>query len=205
MRTFSKQNQNITILVLAGGQGKRMMGLDKGLQPFQGKPLIAHILEEIALYTTDIFISANRNQTVYESFGYPVYPDEQLDFSGPLSGFLAGLRHCASPYMATVPCDTPFFKYEIIQQLLNALETHKADIAVAVTENAHERRIQSVFTVMKTTLKKSLEDYLKTGNHKISPWLRSHKTVSVFFNDESMFININTLEELDAEAIKRQY
>ncbi len=197
-----KQEQDLTVLVLAGGQGKRMAGVDKGLQHFQGKPMIAHILDEITAHTQNVIISANRNQTVYESFGYPIYPDEMAGHWGPLAGILSGLRHCATPYMATVPCDTPFLKYDVIQQLFNTLKDQNAEIAVATTKHGDYRKMQSVFLVMKTSVINSLESYLKDGSHKISPWLNLQKAISVEFIEENLFVNINTKEELEFQETK---
>lgn len=202
MHNNLKQDQDLTVLVLAGGQGKRMAGLDKGLQYFQGKPMIAHIIEEVTSHTSNIIVSANRNQITYESFGYPVYADEMTGFGGPLAGILSGLRHCKTPYMATIPCDTPFLKYDVIHQLFNALKNKKAEIAVAISKDGKDWKMQSVFTVMKTSVIKNLESYLKDGNHKISPWLKLQKAISVEFIDDSPFININTKEELVTQENK---
>src|SRR5215207_8377265 len=101
--------QHITGLVLAGGRGSRMGGVDKGLQQHAGQPLVAHALMRLGSQVGQIMINANRNLGAYESFGVPVWPDTVPDYAGPLAGFLVGLEHCETPWLVTVPCDSPLF------------------------------------------------------------------------------------------------
>ncbi len=196
--TQSMPFDDVTAIVLAGGQGRRMGGVDKGLQLFQGKPMIVHILEKLAKQAGTILISANRHIDRYQVYGYPVLPDSMSGFPGPLAGFLAGLQHCRTPYLATVPCDTPFIHGQLIQRLRSVLETSDGDIAVAMTEENGIPKMQSVFTLMKSHLVHRLEAYLKDGGHKLDRWFASLKTVPVHFEEKEAFININTLEELTA-------
>jgi molybdopterin molybdotransferase len=195
-------DKDVTAIVLAGGQGKRMGSVDKGLQPFKGKPFIAHVLEKIACQAGTILISANRHLTQYQAYGYPVYPDTVAGFPGPLAGFLTGLTHCQTPYLATAPCDTPFLHDALIKKLKTALIETDADIAVATTMEAGTTKLQSVFTVMKSHLAPSLAAYLKAGNHKLGLWFDTLKTVTVPFAEKEAFININTLAELNAYQLE---
>ena len=100
---------DITGLILAGGRGSRMGGVDKGLQNFNGVPLALHALTRLQQGggVGTILINANRNIATYESFGATVWPDGLADYAGPLAGFLTGLEHCQTPYFVTVPCDSP--------------------------------------------------------------------------------------------------
>ena len=194
--------EDVTGIVLAGGQGKRMGGIDKGLQLFQGKPMIAHVLERLAKQAGTILISANRHIDRYQAYGYPVLPDSMSGFPGPLAGFLAGLQHCRTPYLATVPCDTPFLDEQLVKRLKSALESSKADIAVATTEEDGIQRIQSVFTLMKRHLADHLEVYLKDGGHRLDRWFETLNAVKVPFPEKEAFINLNTMDELMAHSIK---
>src|SRR5450432_4054443 len=99
----------ITGLVLAGGRGSRMGGVDKGLQNFRGMPLAMHALLRLQAQVGETLLNANRNIAAYESMGVPVWPDAVPDYPGPLAGFLAGLERCETPYLAIVPCDSPLF------------------------------------------------------------------------------------------------
>jgi molybdenum cofactor guanylyltransferase len=184
----------ITGLILAGGRGSRMGGVDKGLQNYRGLPLAMHALLRLSPQVGQVMINANRNLGAYESFGVPVWPDALPDFSGPLAGFLSGLDHCETPYLVTVPCDTPLFPTDLVARLSSALQAQGAEIAMART-GAH---VQPVFTLMKTSLLESLVRFTEGGGRKIDRWTAQHHTVEVDFDDESAFANANTQDELVA-------
>ena len=122
---------DITGLVLAGGRGSRMGGVDKGLQPHRGMPLAQHALLRLGAQVGELMINANRNLSAYESMGVPVWPDASADYPGPLAGLLAGLERCQTPYLVSVPCDTPDFPEDLVAKLAQALVAHDADIAMA--------------------------------------------------------------------------
>lgn len=187
----------VTGVILAGGRGRRMGMADKGLQTFDGRPMVWHIIERLIPQVKTLIINANRNADTYRSFGLPVYPDDPLDFSGPLAGFLTGLRHCETPFLVTVPCDTPFVSPELVDKLGTALQKEKADLAVACIKKGEQCRAQPVFSLMKQSLMPHLEIFLDKGGRKIDDWYSSLKTVEVCFNDPHMFENINTPDDLD--------
>ena len=182
-----------------------MMGVDKGLQNFNGIAMALHILMRLGPQVEDVMINANRNLAAYESFGTPVWPDPSTDFSGPLSGFVVGLEHAQTPYLLTVPCDTPRLPLDLAQRLANALVSEDAEIAMAAaaeikSDGTTEIRTQPVFCLMRTTLLESLVKFTCAGGRKIDAWTDQHKTVIVPFNevgdDPLAFANINTLSEL---------
>jgi molybdenum cofactor guanylyltransferase len=183
----------VTGVVLAGGQGSRMGGVDKGLQPFRGKPMVAHAVERLAPQVQELLINANRNVEAYAQFGARVIADEIAGFAGPLAGFERGLAHASNAWVATVPCDSPFLPADLVARLRSALEAAHADLAVARTaEQAHP-----VFCLMRRSLHGSLRDYLARGERKIDRWYRSLAVVEVAFDDvPHAFLNINTREEL---------
>lgn len=184
--------QQITGLILAGGRGSRMGGVDKGLQNYLGMPLGMHALMRLGPQVGELMINANRNLGAYESFGVPVWPDAIPDFAGPLAGFLAGLERCETPYLVTVPCDTPCFPHDLVARLAHALEAEGADLAMARTG----AQVHPVFCLMKTGLMESLVRFTQAGGRKIDQWTALHHTVEVPFDDEAAFFNANTLEEL---------
>jgi len=186
---------DITGLILAGGRGSRMGGVDKGLQNHHGMPLALHALLRLQPQVGAMLINANRNLGAYESMGAPVWPDALPDYPGPLAGMLAGLEHCTTPYLVTVPCDTPNFPDDLVERLANALEGDE-DIAMVATREGNELVRQPVFLLMKTTLLESLVAYLHAGERKIDPWTAQHRRVLVEFEDPAAFFNANTLEEL---------
>ncbi len=183
----------VTGVVLAGGQGSRMGGVDKGLQPFHGKPMVAHAIERLAPQADELLVNANRNPEAYARFGYRVIADEIEGFAGPLAGFERGLAHAAGALVATVPCDSPFLPTDLVARLRAALEAGRAELAVAKTgTQAHP-----VFCLMRRAVHGSLRDFLAGGQRKIDRWYASLKVVEVAFDDQpAAFLNINTREEL---------
>ena len=186
---------HITGLVLAGGRGSRMGGVDKGLQTFRGAPMVLHAILRLVPQVSTVLINANQNIGPYEGFGYPVWPDQLGGFEGPLAGLQTGLSHCETDYLVTVPCDSPFLPENLVATLGDALVASGADIAVAVTEEG-ERRTHPVFSLMKASVLPSLTVYLQGGGRKIETWYRSLPFVEVPFEDADAFRNINTTEEL---------
>ena len=186
----------ITGLVLAGGRGSRMGGLDKGLQNHLGMPLAMHAMLRLGPQVGALMINANRNLGAYESMGVPVWPDAQLDYPGPLAGFLAGLEHCETPYLVTVPCDTPNFPTDLVARLAAALQAEGAEIAIAATLEGGQLQPQPVFCLMQADLLESLVAFTHGGQRKIDQWTGQHRCASVLFDDAGAFFNANTPSEL---------
>jgi molybdopterin-guanine dinucleotide biosynthesis protein A len=197
----------ITGVILAGGRGSRMGGADKGLQNFNGVPLALHTLLRLSPQVGEVMINANRNLAAYEAFGAPVWPDSNGlgEYAGPLAGFMTALERCKTPYLLTVPCDTPLFPHDLVERMARAFADTEADFAVAAApeEDRHgtpELRPQPVFCLMHTDMLESLVRFTKAGGRKIDAWTAQHKTVVVPFDlpgdDKRSFFNANTLAEL---------
>jgi len=183
----------ISGLVLAGGQGSRMGGVDKGLQPFRGKPMVAHVIERLAPQVDELLINANRNPDDYARFGHRVIADEIAGFAGPLAGFERGLAHARGELVVTVPCDSPFLPADLVARLHERLEAAKAELAVAKTgDQSHP-----VFCLMRREVLPSLQQFLGSGQRKIDKWYSVLRVEEVAFDDDpDAFLNINTREEL---------
>jgi molybdopterin-guanine dinucleotide biosynthesis protein A len=199
------ESQDITGLILAGGRGSRMGGVDKGLQNFNGLPMALYTLMRLQMQVGQVIINANRNLAAYESFGAPVWPDVLDDFAGPLAGFLTGLERCETPYLVSVPCDSPLFPLDLVPRLAKALEREQADIAMAAApETGRDGQVtvrpQPVFCLLRTELLESLAKFTHEGGRKIDAWTALHKTVVVPFDapgdDPRAFSNANTVSEL---------
>ena len=187
---------DITGLILAGGRGSRMGGVDKGLQNHQGMPLAMHALLRLAPQVGHLMINANRNLGAYEAMGVPVWPDALPDYPGPLAGFLAGLERCETTYLVTVPCDSPQFPPDLVARLFAALERDAAEIAMPVTVEDGVRQPQPVFCLMHASMLDSLVAFTQSGQRKIDRWTALHRCVEVEFDDPRAFVNANTLAEL---------
>jgi len=192
---------DITGLVLAGGRGSRMGGVDKGLQNHLGMPLALHALLRLQPQVGHLLVNANRNLSAYESFGAPVWPDAWSDHPGPLAGMLAGLEHCETEWLVTVPCDSPNFPEDLVARLAAGAAAEGADIALAATwepgaDGQHALQPQPVFCLVRASLVESLVAFLQAGQRKIDRWTGSHRQVLVRFDDTEAFANANTLDEL---------
>jgi molybdopterin-guanine dinucleotide biosynthesis protein A len=194
----------ITGLILAGGRGSRMGGIDKGLQNFRGLPLALQTLMRLQVQSMplqEVLINANRNLSAYESLGVPVCPDSIDGFAGPLAGFLTGLERCETPLLLTVPCDTPLFPLDLVERLVQAMDTQDADMAMAAApEDDGAVRPQPVFCLLKIELLESLVKFTQGGGRKIDAWTGQHRCAIVPFDlpgdSPQAFANANTLAEL---------
>ena len=185
--------KKITGLILAGGRGSRMGNVDKGLQPFKDKPMVAHVLARFQPQVDEVLINANRSIDEYAALGHRVIPDAINGFAGPLAGLHIGMTHAAHPLVATTPCDSPFLPLDLIARLAAAMQKEDADLAVAKTfDQPHP-----VFCLVKTSLSPHLQAFLESGQRKIDKWYATLHVVEVAFDDqEAAFSNINTVEEL---------
>ena len=188
--------EDITGVVLAGGRGSRMGGVDKGLQNHRGMSLALHALMRLQPQVGTVMINANRNLGAYEAMGAPVWPDAMPDHPGPLAGLLTGLEHCETPYLVSVPCDTPHFPTDLVTRLGAALVQTDAEIAMAAAPEEGTLRTQPVFCLLKADLLGSLVAYLQSGQRKIDRWTGLHRCAVVEFDDAQAFFNANTLAEL---------
>ena len=186
---------SVTGLILAGGKGSRMGGVDKGLQAFRGKRLVDHVYERLAPQVGGVIINANQNHEEYKSFGVRVVSDAIGGYAGPLAGLHAGLSISKRPFLATVPCDSPFLSADLIERLYQRIDETGAELAVAKTgEQPHP-----VFSLVRRGVLDHLADFLKGGGRKIDAWYATLNVVEVAFDDEAeAFSNFNTLEELAA-------
>jgi molybdenum cofactor guanylyltransferase len=189
----NREPAKITGVVLAGGQGRRMGGSDKGLLRFHGRPLVAYALDALVPFCDEVLISANRNRESYEGFGYPVVADANAAYEGPLAGLLSAMRQARNDYVLTLPCDSPLVASELLTRLHEALRSRYAEIATASDGN----RTQAVFLLAERRLLSSLEEYLAGGGRKVETWLKRHKLAVVDCGDHpEWFENVNTSDEL---------
>ena len=188
---------DITGVVFAGGQGRRMGGVDKGLVELDGRALVAHVIERLAPQVGELVINANQNRDRYAAFGYPVVADVIPDFAGPLAGLHAAMAAATTPYVVTSPCDSPFLPADLVARLALALAATPLDLAVARTfDQPHP-----VFSLVRTDVRPHLEAFLRGGGRKIDAWYATLRVADVRFDDEAdAFRNINTAAELAANG-----
>ncbi len=206
--------EQITGLVLTGGRGSRMGGVDKGLQLHRGQPLAQHALQRLRPQVGALMINANRNLDAYRAMGVPVWPDPIDGFAGPLAGLLAGLAQAQTDWLASVPCDSPDFPLDLVARLAAAAAAQNADVAVAATRADGAvvatravgpppagRQLHPVFMLLRCTLRDSLAGYLAAGDRQVGRWTAQQRVVEVLFDDAAAFFNANT--EADLRSLQR--
>jgi molybdenum cofactor guanylyltransferase len=187
------EDVRIAGVILAGGLGRRMGGVDKGLRPLRGKPMVKWVLERLEPQVDEVLINANQHIDEYSRFGCPVIPDRIAGFAGPLAGLHAALSATSLPLVATVPCDSPFLPVDLIARLRDAMLERDADLAAARTLT----QPHPVFSLCRRTVLPQLAEFLTAGGRKLEQWHGTLATVAVSFDDQiEAFSNINTLEEL---------
>ena len=184
----------LTGLVLAGGRGTRMGGVDKGLQLLNGRPLIDHVLERLAPQVGPLLINANRHIDRYAAFGFAVVGDGNTNFNGPLAGLLAGLQAAKSDWLLCVPCDAPCLPLDLAARLLTAA-TDGVDVVFPVSGE----QAQPTFCLLRPRLRDELATHLKMGGRKLEAWLRAQAHIALPFDhasDAQAFFNANSLADL---------
>lgn len=186
---------DITGLILAGGRGERLGGVDKGLVQYRGRPLIEHVVERFTPQVQSILISANRNLERYAAIAEIVTDADACvqteAFAGPLVGMLAGLRRATSEWLAIVPCDAPHLPLDLVRRLAHA-RTGSIEAAYVRTGSM----MQPAFALIRTAAANSLSHWLSSGSRAVHAWLLSLDSVAVDFDDEHAFANINTLADI---------
>ena len=181
----------IHALVLAGGRGSRMGGVDKGLQLLSGRPLVAHVINRLAPQAARVWISANRNVDAYAALGHDVLTDPPgFEFAGPLAGMLAGLNALpGDAWLLTAPCDGPRLPLDLAQRLLAAAQPHGLAFARAAREHP-------THALLHTRLRAPLAAHLQAGGRAVLGWMRSQPHGIAHFDDEAAFANFNHLTDL---------
>jgi len=184
----------ITGIILAGGQGRRMGGVDKGLKLLRGRPMVQWVIERFAPQVNELLINANQNVESYARFGYRVIPDEIAGFAGPLAGLHRGLAAAAHDWVVTSPCDSPFLPQDLVARLYQAVAQANADLAVAKTGD----QPHPVFALCRRSVLPGLTQFLERGGRKVDAWYAALRVTEVSFDDQALaFSNINTADELE--------
>ncbi len=191
--------ETITGVILAGGRGSRMGGLDKGLVPLHGLPMVQHVARRLQPQVARLLINANRNIEQYAALGFAVVPDVHAGYLGPLAGMASGLQAATTPYVVTVPCDSPLIPADLVARLSAALVRAAADIAVA-----HDgERAHPVFLLLRRSLLDDLLAFLAAGGRKIDLWFARHRVAQADFRDApEAFANVN--DSAERAAIERR-
>jgi molybdopterin-guanine dinucleotide biosynthesis protein A len=185
----------LSALILAGGQARRMGGQDKGLILLAGRPLIAWVLARIAPQADEVLISANRHLEAYAEFGHAVVADDHADYRGPMAGIAAAGTQARGEWLLAVPCDAPFLPADLGRRLLDrAIESNSRLVRAADSAQIH----YTTFLCHRSLLA-DLARHVSAGRLKLQAWQAEQGAETVTFPDAAAFLNLNTPDEL-AEA-----
>lgn len=187
---------SVTGLILAGGQGTRMGGVEKGLQAFCGSTMIEHVIARLRPQVDALAINANRALDDYRRLALPLWSDLRSALPGPMAGLEAGLAACSTELLVAVPCDSPFLPMDLVARLRDAMAAHNTRLAYAVVDSGEERQAHPVFCLLARDMLPALRAALDRDERKLGAWLRAHNAAQAVFDDERTFCNINTREEL---------
>ena len=196
---MSISTKDITAVILAGGQGRRMGGQDKGLIEINGRALVAILIDRLEQQISAIVINANRNRERYQAFGYPVVSDQLDDYQGPLAGFACAMNVVDTEFILTLPCDGPLLAADYVARFIASQERSGAAICVA----DDGERLQPVHALIKIDLLSSLNAFLDSGDRKIDRWYAMHDFIKADFSDcADMFRNINTPSDQESMQVQ---
>ena len=190
------RSKEITGVILAGGLARRMQGQDKGLLPYQDRPLIEHVSERLRPQVGRLCINANRHLETYRAYGFPVFEDSWPDYHGPLAGFYSALQHCQGDWFCFVPCDMPQLPDDLVTRLCAAAEEQQVPL-VSITDGQH---LHGTLALLHRSCESALLAYYDQGHHRVQEWIRSQPHALVDYSDQSAALkNINEPQQLEAQ------
>jgi len=191
---------NILGAILAGGQSKRM-GKDKLFLEFNNKKLIEHTIDKVKKYLKKVIIITNQNNEFFLKNNLITVKDCIEGQLGPLVGILTAMKWAKEnlskcSWIATFPCDTPFFPESIIKSFIKESEKKESLILCA---SSHGRK-HNIFGLWSLDLYDKLKDDLINKKvRKVQDWTEKNKikNLEFKFKDYDPFFNINTEEDLE--------
>jgi molybdenum cofactor guanylyltransferase len=196
MQPHQNTNYDVTVVILAGGGSRRMQGQDKGMLLLRGKPLITHVIGQLAPQTEKLMLNCNDNCSAYQTFGYPLVSDSLAGGLGPLAGLLAAMEQSDTEYVLSVPCDTPYLPVDLLSRMCQSLQQSGAEVC-SVSDG---QRLHPVILLVSRHLANNLKDYLLSGGRRVQEWYERQSHCLADFSDQpTAFANINTPDELQAE------
>jgi molybdopterin-guanine dinucleotide biosynthesis protein A len=196
-QSMQQTQEQVTGLVLAGGMGRRMQGIDKGLVPLAGREMVAYVIDALRVNVAEVIVNANRNEPDYAGFGVRVIADSIEGYQGPLAGVEAGMAAAATPWLFTCPCDSPMHSTELLPYMWQQVQTRRntnPDVVIGMASDGD--RTQPVFSLLHTSLLPSLRSYLGSGERKIDRWFAQHAMITVDCSRYAdSFVNVNTEQQ----------
>lgn len=183
---------NLSTLLLAGGQGSRLGGIDKGLVSFDGEPVAERLSRLLAQHGNEVLISCNRNADKYRQWADRLVHDPQPDYPGPLLGILSAMRVASGSHLLVVPCDMPLLDAPLLQALI-ALARERPEQAIALQSG---NQLQPLICILPLALLGALEQAWQAGQRSPRRWLIEQQVVTLTIAaDDPRLLNANTPSE----------
>lgn len=190
--------QRVTGVILAGGQARRMGGIDKGLVELNGVTMCKIVIDLLRPQVSEVLVNANRNLEVYRSYGVRVVQDTTSGYLGPLAGLASAMNIAETPWIITVPCDGPFLNSDYVLRMMSMTDE---DVEIVVARDSD--RMQPTYILVKVKLLNSLNEFLNSGERKIDQWFVKHRYAEADFSDtQECFRNINTIQDRDEAQLR---
>lgn len=193
---------DVEVCLLAGGEGRRMGGRDKGLLLWRQEPVALSTLNALAPQVSigGVSIIANRNLDTYRSWGWPVLTDDATlpEHSGPIIGMLTALRQPGRPWVQFAPCDSPRLPDDLVARLRQAADEADAELAVPMTIDPADGELRHHWctVLVRRDLRASLEQAVAQGERRIRAWAQHRRWLGVIFCTPASFDNFNTPDSL---------
>ena len=186
-------DRRVTGVILAGGQARRMGGIDKGLVELNGVTMCKIVIDLLQPQVSEVLVNANRNLGVYTNYGVRVVQDKTPGYLGPLAGLASAMNVATTPWIITVPCDGPFLNRDYVARMISMIDE---DVEIVVAKDSD--RMQPTYILAKIKLLDSLNRFLCSGERKIDRWFVKHHYAEADFSDTpDCFLNINTIQDRD--------
>ncbi len=190
--------ETCSAVILAGGQGSRVGFRQKALLMYRGAPLLSAVLQRLTPQKLPVWINANAEQSVYQSYGYAVFSDEYKGFLGPLAGMQAAWQNVASDWIVFMPCDNPALPDTLVERLMQAYIQRPAPLVVA-----HDgERIQPLYLLMHRCMAPILAQAIERSHLSVLRWIYENEHSVADFSAErfNCFENLNTLSSIESTS-----
>ncbi len=189
--------EDVCGVILAGGRGQRMGGRDKGLVPYQGQPLVKHVIDKLQPQLKSLIININRNQRRYQEFELTLCSDRYPNYQGPLAGIASAFDCSVSDYLLFSPCDTPNLPKDLVERLIATANQQQKKLVITESPSG----TQPLCCLIHRSLRPSLSTYLESGERRVQGWTQQQDLAICKYDEDDFFFNINTLQTVEDESL----
>lgn len=184
------------LVILAGGQARRMNGINKLLQKFDHEIQLIKIHQQLKSRATTVWVNSHRDHSIYERMipSIRFFADDEAGFQGPLMGMKSAWSHVQADYVLFVPCDVTYIPKKVLSRLHQALQRHPLSEVAVVEING---KALYPFCLLKRSSLPKLIHYLAQDQRSLKHcFTELHMQIASFKNRVLFFHSINSFDEL---------